>query len=164
MVEDIIAGRLYSKPQELCLPVNKSFITPLTVSSSAPSPGPVQLAEGRAGPAEGLAPPGRGATGSLQQAPPHLPVMAHWARVLAQAPGDPDTAEKSWLIRSSWVPGHLHLTALDFLSKAPFLLGNCRAYGAGGAVLRASQEPQPDRPRKGAQRTQCPLPLGKSWS
>lgn len=66
VVEDIIAGRLHSKPQELCLPVNKSFITPLTVSSSAPALGPVQLAEGRAGPAEGLAPPGRGATGSLQ--------------------------------------------------------------------------------------------------
>lgn len=62
-VEGLIAGRSCSKPQ-LCLPVNKLFITPLTESPRSPSPTHTRSCttckRGKGRAAEGLASPGRG--------------------------------------------------------------------------------------------------------
>lgn len=136
--EGIIARRSCSKPCELCLPVNKSFIMPLTSSSCVPGPlGPVQRAEGRAVSAEGLTSPGRGLLESLKQAV--LPASPSWPtgpECSPEPPGALITAENCWLNRSSQVLGHLRLTALRFLSKV--LLGNCVVGGGGSAALRTS--------------------------
>ena len=119
-VEGIIARRSWSQPWELCLSINKSFIMPLTACSSVP---PWVLAackgKGKASRESGLS----RERGCWEPEVSHAPASSsqptgpEW---LPKPSGTLITAEESWLNGSSQVLGHLHLTALDFLPKAPF--------------------------------------------